>query len=320
MVYDCFAFFNELDMLKLRLKIMSPLVDYFVIGEATHTFSGMPKELCFEKNKSMFAEFLPKIRYIVIDDSPVEYNTFERDGYQKNNLIRGLNDAADDDVIIFSDLDEIPNPIVVKEIIENFNPENVYHLAQRMFHGFFNNEEISEKLLSNTGEFPGVSKRKWLGTKIFAIRNIPERGLTWVREHDVKLPTSVRVDNGGWHFSYMGGSGEKDVSKRVKEKIIAAAHQEYNERHTLAEIADKAVLGKDFLGSEARFARVPIDESFPQYLRENLSEYEHLIMPPVSKFKVRFTKVTMLIKRFFRKIIMRIIRFIKTGKIRRDRQ
>ena len=58
MVIDCIPFFNELDILKLRLHILDPLVDRFVIEEATHTFSGLPKDLCFEKNREMFEEFL----------------------------------------------------------------------------------------------------------------------------------------------------------------------------------------------------------------------------------------------------------------------
>ena len=123
MVYDCIPFFNELDILKLRLHILDPIVDRFIIEESTVTFSGQPKELCFEKNKEMFREFLPKIEYIVVDDSPVDISTHERDKYQKNALIKGLKDATDKDVIILSDADEIPNPKVLKEIIAEFDPE-----------------------------------------------------------------------------------------------------------------------------------------------------------------------------------------------------
>ena len=78
MVYDCIPFFNELDILKLRLHILDPIVDKFVIEEATATFSGEPKELCFEKNKAMFQEFLPKIEYIVVDNSPTEATTHQK--------------------------------------------------------------------------------------------------------------------------------------------------------------------------------------------------------------------------------------------------
>ena len=319
MVYDVVPFFNELDILKIRLNVLDSIVDRFVIAESTHTFSGMEKELCFEANKDMFAKFLPKIDYIVVDDSPPELDPHARDRYQKNHLIKGLKDIKEDDVIIFSDVDEIPNPLVIKRIIDDFDPDKVYHLAQRMFHGYLNREEITGKLLSISGEFPGISKPKWLGTKVFAKKSIPETGIVYIREADVKSPASIRIDDGGWHFSYMGGSGEKDISKRVVDKIIAAAHQEYNESHTLAEVEAKTVLGKDFLGSDAEFARVPIDGSFPRYLRENISEYEHLIMPEVTKTQTEFTRIMMLVRRFFRKVYLRIVRFIKTGKILRDR-
>jgi beta-1,4-mannosyl-glycoprotein beta-1,4-N-acetylglucosaminyltransferase len=319
MVYDLIPFFNELDILKLRLNILDSYVDRFVIEESTHTFSGQTKELIFEKNREMFKQFLPKIDYIIVDDSPPELDPHQRDRYQKNHLIRGLKNAGEKDVIILSDLDEIPNPLVLEKIIAGFDPDKVYHLAQRMFHGFLNMEETSGRLLSITGEFAGVTKPKWLGTKVFSLKNIPETGIIYLREADVSSSHSIRIDDGGWHFSYMGGSGEKDVAKRVREKIIAAAHQEYNNSHTLAEISAKAILGKDFLGSAALFARVEIDESFPAYLREHLLEFEHLLLPPVSRTTKRLTKILMLIKRFFRKLILRIIRFLKTGKILRDR-
>ena len=107
MVIDCVPFFNELDILKLRLHILDPLVDRFVIEEATHTFSGMPKELCFEKNKQMFAEFLPKITYVVVDNSPEQLSSHERDKFQKNALEKALTDVSQEDVLILSDVDEI---------------------------------------------------------------------------------------------------------------------------------------------------------------------------------------------------------------------
>ena len=67
MIYDCFQFFNELDMLKIRLNVMSPIVDKFVISEATETFSGLKKPLYYEENKEMFAEFADKIIHVVVD-------------------------------------------------------------------------------------------------------------------------------------------------------------------------------------------------------------------------------------------------------------
>lgn len=310
MVIDCIPFFNELDILKLRLHILDPLVDRFVIEEATHTFSGLPKELCFEKNREMFEEFLPKITYLVVDNSPKEISTHERDKFQKNALAKALTDASDEDVLILSDVDEIPNPAVLQELVKRFDPDKIYHLAQRNFYCYLNMEEVSGNLLSITGEFPGVERRMWLGTKVFAKKNIPESGIIDLREISPEDPRSVRVADGGWHFGYMGSCHETDVSRRVGTKVVAAAHQEYNTEDVLAEVKDRLILGEDIFGRNAVFQWAVVDESYPQYLLEHKSEYDYLIMPPISKGKKAFVKIWMLIKRFCRKVRRRIRRIL----------
>ncbi len=314
MVYDCIPFFNELDILNLRLHILDPLVDKFIIEEATVTFSGEPKELCFEKNKELFREFLPKIEYIVVDNSPVDATTHERDRFQKNALEKGLKDAEDEDVIILSDVDEIPNPKVLERLIAEFDPDKIYHLVQRMFYCYLNMEEVSGSLLSITGEFPNVERKMWLGTKVFSKKNIPAKGIILLREASVTAPNAVRVSDGGWHFGYMGSRHESDVSKRIGTKVVAAAHQEYNEQDILAEARDRLLLGQDMFGRKAKFERVEIDESYPEYLLEHLEEYDYLVMPPITKGKRLVTKVSMKIKRFFRKAIRRVKRSFR-GKI-----
>ena len=310
MVYDCIPFFNELDILNLRLHVLDPYVDKFIIEEATVTFSGEPKELCFEKNKEMFREFLPKIEYIVVDNSPVNTTTHLRDKFQKNALEKGLADAGEEDMIILSDVDEIPNPKVIQELKKHFDPDKVYHLAQRMFYCYINMEEVSGNLLSITGEFPGVERRMWLGTKIFAKRSIPKDGIIQLREAEVTAENAVRVADGGWHFGYMGSCHETDVSRRVGTKVVAAAHQEYNTEDVLAEVKDRLILGEDIFGRNAVFQWAVVDESYPQYLLEHKSEYDYLIMPPISKGKKAFVKIWMLIKRFCRKVRRRIRRIL----------
>lgn len=311
MIIDCVPFFNELDILKLRLHILDPLVDRFVIEEATHTFSGMPKELCFEKNKQMFAEFLPKITYLIVDNSPEELSTHERDKFQKNALAEALTDVSQEDVLILSDVDEIPNPKVLKEIIEQFDPDKVYHLAQRNFYCYLNMEEISGNLLSITGEFPGVQRRMWLGTKVFAKRNIPESGIIDLREVAPTDQRSVRVADGGWHFGYMGSRHEADVSKRIGDKVVAAAHQEYNKQDILAEAKYRLMLGEDMFGRNARFERVEVDDSYPEYLLQHRKDYEYLIMPPISKGRQQYIRISMKVKRIFRKICRRVRRIFQ---------
>ncbi|MBQ7430036.1 glycosyl transferase GT17 family protein [Butyrivibrio sp.] len=317
MVYDCIPFFNEVDILKLRLNILSPLVDRFIIEEATMTFSGEPKELCFEKNKEMFKEFLDKITYIVVDDTPKEAITHERDYFQKNHLIEGLSDASEDDVIIMSDVDEIPNPTVLKQIIDNFDKTKVYHLAQRNFYAFMNMEETSGKLLSITGEFEGFDDgdRKWLGTKICNINNIPKEGIVRLRDL-VKTsdPRSVRVADGGWHFGYMGGHNEYNAAKRIGVKVQAAAHQEYNEKEILKETMDRLKLGQDIFGRDARFERVEVDDSYPEYLLEHKAEYQYLIMPEITSFDRFMAKMDMTVGRFCRKGFRHVLRKLRLMK------
>lgn len=258
----------------------------------------------------MFEEFLPKITYLVVDNSPEEISTHERDKFQKNALAKALTDASDEDVLILSDVDEIPNPAVLQELVKRFDPDKIYHLAQRNFYCYLNMEEVSGNLLSITGEFPGVERRMWLGTKVFAKKNIPESGIIDLREISPEDPRSVRVADGGWHFGYMGSCHETDVSRRVGTKVVAAAHQEYNTEDVLAEVKDRLILGEDIFGRNAVFQWAVVDESYPQYLLEHKSEYDYLIMPPISRGKKAFVKIWMLIKRFCRKVRRRIRRIL----------
>ena len=303
MIYDCIPFFNELDILKLRMHILAPYVDKFVIEEATVTFSGDPKPMIFAENRALFTEFEDKILYVAGDNSPMSgVTTHERDKFQKNKLIRALKDCRPEDIIIFSDLDEIPNPKTLMQIIENFDSSKIYHLAQRMFYCFLNMEEVSGSLLSITGEFPGVSRKQWLGTKVCSFENLPKEGIVFLREVSPLDSVSVRVADGGWHFGYMGGSGEKDVSKRIGEKVRAAAHQEYNSSGYLMEAEDRLLCGEDIFGRNAEFIRVEIDASYPDYLREHLEEYSYLIAPPVSKMRIVWKKRKLAIMHLLRKV------------------
>ena len=206
MVYDCFQFFNELDILLLRMKVMNDVVDKFVISESTVTFSGVSKPLYFQENKEMFAEFADKIIYQVVDDSPMGPDTdaFMRDSHQKCAVARGLKDAKPEDVIIFSDVDEIPNPDAVRSILENFDDSKIYALAQRNFYCYLDMEEKSGNLLSVTGEFDGFTgrDRRWLGTKICKYSMLENYTTEQLRDKAQKH-LMVRVPEGGWHFSYM---------------------------------------------------------------------------------------------------------------------
>ena len=119
MIIDCFPFFNELDILKLRLAVLDPLVNRFVIEESAETFSGEERELLFEKHRAMFEKYLPKITYIPVTERLAGATTHERDYFQKNHLIQGLEDVTDEDILIFGDLDEIPDPDILRRIADD---------------------------------------------------------------------------------------------------------------------------------------------------------------------------------------------------------
>ncbi len=308
MIYDCFQFFNELDILKIRLHVLSPVVDRFVISEATETFSGLEKPLYYEENKAMFAEFEDKIIHVVVEDTP-QGGTHERDTFQKNAVTRGLKDCTDDDVIIFSDLDEIPNPDKIREILQNFQEDKIYHFAQRLFYCYLNMEEVSGSLLSYAGEFEGVARKKWIGTKMLSYKLLREQHLLL---GELRFPErkeiGIRVEDGGWHFGYMGGHGEKDIRKRVQEKVVSAAHQEYNSKHVLSNVTDQIKDGKDIFGRNAQFVRCEIDESFPAYIREHQKELDFLIMHEEKGLKKAFRRAKVTIKNTCYNILVSIKR------------
>ncbi len=313
MVYDCFQFFNELDILKIRLNVLSPVVDKFVISEATETFSGLPKPLYYEENKELFAEFQDKIIHVVVEDTP-KGDTHYRDTFQKNAVTRGLKGCTDEDIIIFSDLDEIPNPDKIREILQNFQKDKIYHFAQRLFYCYLNMEEVSGSLLSYAGEFEGVAHKKWIGTKLLSYQLLREQNLLL---GELRFPErkqiGIRVENGGWHFGYMGGHGQKDIRKRVQEKVISAAHQEYNSKHVLSNVTDQIKDGKDIFGREAQFVRCEIDETYPEYIRTHQKELDFLIMHEENPVRKVLRERKVAIKRACYQVLVACKRVVKKG-------
>lgn len=118
-VFDCFPFFNELDVLDIRLAELDPLVDQFVIVEATRTFTAKPKPLYFADNRARYERYAHKIIHVVVEDIPLDAPThWAREAYQREAIMRGLGGAKPDDVIVISDCDEIPKPAVLQRALQ----------------------------------------------------------------------------------------------------------------------------------------------------------------------------------------------------------
>ena len=112
-VFDCFQYFNEDHIAEIRFNILNEFVDNFVIVESTVDHQGKNKKLHFDINK--YSKFKNKIDYIVVDDTPNKIKKPHEGGeslveqHQRNSIMRGLNKASDNDLIILSDIDEIPD-------------------------------------------------------------------------------------------------------------------------------------------------------------------------------------------------------------------
>jgi beta-1,4-mannosyl-glycoprotein beta-1,4-N-acetylglucosaminyltransferase len=290
-VFDVFPFFNELDLLEIRLNILNPYVDYFVLSESTKTFSGLDKPLFYEENKERFAEFNHKIIHNIVDqDASKEeleirgkkYGTSveaqQRDTYQKDLIKdRVLQESSKEDIFLWSDLDEIPNPEIIESIHEFFEPNTVFHLAQKNYLGYLNLLEVGGVISGMTRDFfpdEGESK-KWLGTKILDYSILEKYTFTELRNYISEVKNS-RISNGGWHWSYVGSEG-LSVEERIIKKVECAAHVEYNNTQVRSNIPE-VNSGKDPFGRNyASYVTENIDDSFPEYILKNLEKYDYLI-------------------------------------------
>lgn len=279
-IYDTMMFLNEVDLLSIRMNVLNDVVDYFVIVEANTTQTGIVRELLFPQYEHLFEKFKDKIIYYVCDNKNIEFESqWVREPYQKNQVIKAIANAEDDDIFMYSDLDEIPNPEKIIEIRNNFDKNVIYHFAQKMFNFYINYENVANKLLGEAGDFEFVDEKEWLGTRLCSVKKAREIGVYNLRIKDTLKQPSQRIDKGGWHFSYMGGY-KASVKNRVKDKLKSFSHDEYNNPRLYCRIhlLRKIIFGRDFLGRDARFRKVPIDDSYPKWIREHYKEYPHLVL------------------------------------------
>jgi len=277
-IYDVFPFFNELDILEIRLNSLYEFVDYFLITEATTTFSGNSKELFLTENLRKFEKFKEKIIVQVVSDVP-NLNPFERDWYQRNqakNLLGKI--LRDSDFILYGDVDEIPRPELItkasKELNENIK---IAHFAQNLNYYYLNLRETSGTLLSYIGDYDNAIDKKWLGTTISKWAYAKNFTMTELRNPEHKM-FGKRIDDGGWHFSYVGGEYGTDVESRTKTKIISAAHQELNTKKILKKIGKQTSNYRDiFKRKGANFEVVKDIAYLPVYVQENLAKFDYLI-------------------------------------------
>lgn len=232
MIYDIFTFNNEMDMLDLRLKILSPYVDYFVLVEANTTFSGVEKPLVYQENKERFKEYENKIIHYSITDSPTSFDNTEHcdqeilemgkasdnvtmdhfcwlgEFYQKECIKKALVDLNDDDICYVSDLDEIWN----YDLKFDVDDDKIYKpMIDRCYIEYLN-VRTSENWRCFTG--PIVTKYK----------NIKNECLNHLRTLRKMESVYHFIQNGGWHFNALGG-----VQKKMDDFKHPVYHPAYME-------------------------------------------------------------------------------------------
>ena len=258
---DCFMYFDEDLILDIRLNVLNKHVDKFIISEATRDHAGNKKKLNFDiKN---FSKFKDKIIYIVEENVPEWVPEFKknwssdwhRENFHRNSLEKGYRNFHDEDLIMISDSDEIPNP----NKISLFDKKNVY--------GCFIQKNLSIKLnLLNT------TNSLWPGTKICVkkflkspqwLRNLKTKNYPFWKFYKPKAPQLI--NDGGWHFSFL--KKPEDIAKKIK----AYAHQELNKEQftDIKLINNRVKLGKDIFDRGYRYQKIKLDEDFPEYILKN---------------------------------------------------
>jgi len=290
-IFDCFMYYDEDLILDLRLNYLNNYVDKFVIVESSYTHSGKSRNLLFDLNK--FSKFKDKINYIVLNNSPLNLekinttdtddkknskyilNAVKRENLQRNTISKGLVSAGPEDLIIISDVDEIPN-------LEQNNIKTIKNkiilFKQKFFYYKFNLK---------------MNDYAWHGSKACKKKNLisPQ----WLRNIKSKIYPFWRIDvlfskkkqrnmkfinNGGWHFSNI--KTPADIQKKMQTYLH---HREYDlnpigEKRISEIIKEKKPiynLKTDMKNNKFDLSEqlivADIDE-LPYYIRNNINKYK----------------------------------------------
>ena len=293
-IFDCFMYFDEDLILDVRLNYLNKFVDQFVIVESVYSHNGEKRKPQFEIKK--FKKFENKITYLLVDHQEKDFlpikdtdtlneiagkkvmNALKRENYQRNFLINGLIEATDEDWIIISDLDEIPN----------LEMNNLKECENKIV--FFKQIMIYYKLNLYLAEFP------WIGSKACKksalrspqwLRNIKDRNYPWWRLDTFFSKTKYSniniFENGGWHFSYI--KNPEGIERKLKSYLH---HAEYEINPINKEKISKLIEEKKAIYNLKVDSRLnKFDDSnklkkldlslLPQYVKDNISMFSDWI-------------------------------------------
>lgn len=267
-VFDCFTFWNELDLCEFRMELLNDVVDYFVIAEANYTHSGKPKPYLFDENIQRYKKWKNKIIYLPVELS-VEGMKFHKstqycasdpawvlETEQRNGLWYVKDMVQDEDLVLIGDLDEIPDPNVIKTVgMEHTHKCMSY---AQMFHYYYMNCRMRgyDEWWKGTVQVPGRMFKQFHPQAFRENRN-----------------NFSYFENAGWHFSYLGGV------EKIKQKIQSFAHTEYdredivNDEHLLNAIAN----GEDLFHRPGLKYKVERLMNYPEYLVKEMVNYPQFL-------------------------------------------
>lgn len=247
-IFDCFPFHDELDLLEMRLHELEDIPNLkHVLVEATVTHQDAPKPLYFADNRERYTQWADRIIHVVADRLPTlaeDPDPWARELAQRMWMAEGLTigAATSDDIVLQSDVDEIPRPVVVRNL--RMPPRSgVISFEQR---GHF---------WAVDWEYPPG----WFGTTACRVDELP--GFPQMRS---MRNIAKSLPNAGWHFSWLGGS-DSQVALR---KVGSFCHPEVRER------IENGIARNDFFWREGwhvdgiRMRPVDIDRTWPKWIVE----------------------------------------------------
>lgn len=260
LVIDCFTFYNELEILELRLSELYDVVDKFILVEAEKTHKGEDKGFIFEENKERFEKWMNKIIHVKVYYPSNINDAWGREKFQRNSFMPTLYSLglSDKDVIFITDVDEILDYDRVKYIKESYDLDGIYKMEMVTYFGSIYNLETSVK---------------WYHPKVmnwsFLKSSTPD---------ECRLNFNCQWwELGGWHLTYFGGPD------RIANKLEHFAHQEYNkESFKNIDYIDEAIVnGKDLFGEWRRIKKINPEDN--NYLPKNW----RILLPLEEKYKTK---------------------------------
>ena len=293
-IFDCFMYFDEDIVLDLRLNFLNKYVDYFVIVESSFTHKGDKRKLKFDLKK--FNNFRNKIIYVTFDEEPKNVeevfdtddegeksrkyilNAAYRENGQRNHILKGLNKAQDEDMVLISDVDELPN---LENIDFNKIKKDIILFRQNMFYYKFN-LKLPNLIWTGTK----ACKKKYLKTPQW-LRNIKDKKYPFYRLDTffskTKYTSIKFIDNGGWHFSNIKTASE--IEYKLKSYLH---HREFDENPINEDQINKIIKNKQAIydlnvdkkvnkiGNGNKLEKFPL-EKLPKYLQDNIANYKKWI-------------------------------------------